>query len=120
VYQTETTGSLVFLLANNNAQAQIIGPNLKGNKMYSTTIDYLGKKFEVDYEITQDHNGDDEFQVESIVYAGEEWMDFLECVHLSNEDSGGWDSAVEQISSMVIHAHQEPEAEYDSMTMEDE
>lgn len=79
--------------------------------MYSATIDYLGKKFDVDYEITQDHNGDDEFQVESIMLEGTEMMDFLECMYVTYSklpcDPIAYETAVEAITRMIEEQHYE-------------
>ena len=79
--------------------------------MYSTKIDYLGKKFDVDYEITQDHNGDYVFQTESIKFEGVEMTDFLECVYVTYKflphTKEVYETAVEAITRMVDEKHTE-------------
>jgi hypothetical protein len=83
--------------------------------MYSATIDYLGKKFDVDYEITQDHNGDDEVQVESIMFCAEEMSEFFSCVYSIDDRT-----VLDEIGEMIYKQHKEPEEEYDSTQVEDE
>ena len=90
--------------------------------MHTTTIGYLGKKFDVYYEITQDHNGDDEVQIESIMFEGTEMVDFLECVYVWQRPLYGMPvllTALEDINEIIWQKHKEPEQEYDSTQVED-
>lgn len=80
---------------------------------YSTTIDYLGKKFDVDYVISPDHNGEDEFTVESITHDGEEWGEFLQCVKVEYQHLPHcpvtYETAYEAITRIIEEKHEEPE-----------
>jgi hypothetical protein len=92
--------------------------------MYSTTIDYLGKRFDIDYEVNPDHNGDDEFTIESIMWGGEDWCDFMQCVQVEYRHLPHYpllmETAFEALTRMVGDQHKELEEEYDSMTVEGE
>jgi hypothetical protein len=83
--------------------------------MFNTTIEYLGKKFDVDYEVTEDRNGDDEIQIESIKFCGDEMIEFLECVYTVTGLT-----VTEEFDELVYQQHKEPSPEYDSTQVEDE